>query len=82
MNFDSRELIMQMPDISYLLNSTELSFRGCDNLVEVHDSVGFLDKLKFLRVCYCSKLKIFPPIKLPNLEILEHGGIAKSLSFS
>ncbi|KAF7813415.1 TMV resistance protein N-like isoform X1 [Senna tora] len=71
LNFDFCELITQIPDISCLPNLWKLSFRGCDNLVEVHDSVGFLDKLRILRADYCIKLRTFPPINVSTLERLD-----------
>lgn len=71
MKFDSCELITQIPDVSCLPNLTEMTFSGCENLVEVHDSVGFLDKLRILRGDNCPKLRTFPTIKGTSLEILD-----------
>ncbi|KAF7813414.1 TMV resistance protein N-like isoform X1 [Senna tora] len=71
LKFDWCELITQIPDISCLPNLRELSFRGCVNLVEVHDSVGFLNKLRILQATSCRKLRTLPPLAMSTLEILE-----------
>ncbi|KAF7813410.1 Rj2 protein [Senna tora] len=71
LNLDDCKLITQIPDISCFPNLTELSFRCCDNLVEVHDSVGFLDKLRILRACSCPKLRTLPPLAMSTLEKLR-----------
>lgn len=44
---------------------------GCENLVEVHESVGFLDKLVVLDASCCYKLRSLPSsLKLTRLERL------------
>ncbi|RZB57503.1 TMV resistance protein N [Glycine soja] len=48
-----------------------LAFCNCENLIKIHESVGFLDKLKILYADGCSKLTSFPPIKLTSLEELK-----------
>jgi len=49
----------------------EVSFEECGSLVVVHDSIGFMTKLKILNAKGCNKLKSFPPLNLPTLESLE-----------
>ncbi|KOM54580.1 hypothetical protein LR48_Vigan10g047200 [Vigna angularis] len=71
MNFDECRILTQLPDVSDLPNLIELSFRECENLITVHDSVGFLTRLKILRVVGCSKLISFPPLNFTSLERLE-----------
>ncbi|KAI5445018.1 hypothetical protein KIW84_013335, partial [Lathyrus oleraceus] len=71
LNIDNSECLTQMFDVSGLQNLEEFSFRKCENLVTVHDSIGFLNKLKRLDAFGCSKLKSFPPLKLTSLEELE-----------
>ncbi|XP_050917185.1 TMV resistance protein N isoform X4 [Lathyrus oleraceus] len=71
LNIDNSGCITQILDVSGLPNLEEFSFRKCENLVTVHDSIGFLNKLKILDAFGCSKLKSFPPLKLTSLEELE-----------
>ena len=71
LNFDNTKCLTQIPDVSSLPNLEKLSFEYCQNLITVHDSVGFLDKLKILNALSCRKLKSFPAIKLPSLEELH-----------
>ncbi|XP_042960416.1 TMV resistance protein N-like isoform X2 [Carya illinoinensis] len=60
----------------------ELDILGCEHLVEVHDSVGFLDKLVRLRLYHCSNLKIFPRhLKLRSLQVLTLHSCSKLQNF-
>lgn len=61
----------EIPDVSSLLNLETFSFEYCEKLITIHESVGFLDKLKVLSAKGCSKLRRFPPIKLKSLEQLN-----------
>ncbi|CAJ1952289.1 unnamed protein product [Sphenostylis stenocarpa] len=63
--------ILIIPDVSYLPNLEELSFEGCESLIAVDDSVGFMSKLKILNAKGCSKLLSFPHLHLTSLERLE-----------
>nr|KYP76799.1 TMV resistance protein N [Cajanus cajan] len=81
LNFDETECLTQIPDISGLRNLVKLSFECCENLVSIHDSVGFLDKLRILSAFGCSKLTSFPPIKLTSLEQLELSSCSSLESF-
>ncbi|KAG2688792.1 hypothetical protein I3760_09G111100 [Carya illinoinensis] len=69
-NFSYCEYLMCTPDVSMMANLESLDLRGCCNLVEVHQSVGFLKKLSLLNVEYCSKLRLLPNLKLPRLQLL------------
>ncbi|XP_048431221.1 disease resistance protein RUN1-like isoform X2 [Pyrus x bretschneideri] len=51
--------LQNVPDLSGSPNIMVLDLRDCTSLVEVHDSVGFLDKLEFLHLNGCSKLTRF-----------------------
>ncbi|KAL5142720.1 TMV resistance protein N [Glycine soja] len=71
LKFDKCKFLSQIPDVSHLPSLEELSFERCDNLITVHDSIGFLNKLKILSAKGCSKLRTFPPLNLTSLENLE-----------
>ncbi|KAI4353219.1 hypothetical protein L6164_002185 [Bauhinia variegata] len=62
----------QVQNLSKAPNLTELYLDFCNNLMEIHDSVGLLDKLKILSAKSCVSLKIFPcSIKMKSLETLN-----------
>lgn len=81
LNFDGTECLIQIPDLSSLRNLEKLSFECCESLVAIHDSIGFLDKLKILSAFGCTKLRSFPPINLPSLEELELSSCSSLASF-
>ena len=81
MNFDECKCLTEISDVSGFPNLEELSFKYCDNLVTVHESVGFHDKLKTLKAYGCEKLRSFPPIKLTSLEQLDLSSCSSLESF-
>jgi hypothetical protein len=50
-------------------NLEELSFGDCKNLIKIHESVGFLNKLKMLNADGCSSLE---KLKLSSCHSLKH----------
>ncbi|KAG2668000.1 hypothetical protein I3760_15G139900 [Carya illinoinensis] len=69
------EYLTNISDLSSCSNLEELFFTGCKSLVEVHDSVGFLDKLVHLDFNKCYSLKKLPrSFKLRCLESLKFEG--------
>lgn len=69
MDFSDCEFITQIPDMSRVPNIRELKVKNCYNLIEVHDSVGYHNKLVSLDVSRCIKLKRFPrEIQMASLE--------------
>ncbi|XP_061347996.1 disease resistance protein Roq1-like [Gastrolobium bilobum] len=70
LNFDDCEFLTEIPDVSGLLKLKELSFKRCENLTTIDDSVGKLDKLRILACEGCIKLGALPPFKLTSLEEL------------
>ncbi|KAL4599926.1 hypothetical protein ACB092_11G162600, partial [Castanea dentata] len=64
----SCEFITKLPDLS-CPNLEELDLLGCENLIEIHESIGFLEKLKVWNLGGCSQLQILPStLKLKSLE--------------
>ncbi|KAB5511795.1 hypothetical protein DKX38_028823 [Salix brachista] len=82
MNFSGCEFLRETPDFSTIRNLERLNLEGCANLVEVHQSVGYLDKLEFLNVEFCSNLRTLPRIiKLKSLNTLLLSGCQKLEAF-
>ena len=60
--------ITKLPDLCSP-NLEKLNLSLCENLIEVHDSIGFLEKLKLWNLYCCSQLQILPSmLKLKSLE--------------
>ncbi|KAG7945093.1 hypothetical protein I3843_15G135900 [Carya illinoinensis] len=75
------EYLTKISDLSSCSNLEKLILDECKSLVEVHDSVGFLDKLVELRFKQCSRLKNLPrSFKLRSLKVLKLEG-CKSLEY-
>ena len=67
-NLTSCEFITKLPDLC-CPNLEELHIYKCENLIEVHESIGFLEKLKVWIHCDCSQLQILPrTLMLKSLE--------------
>ncbi|KAK2421688.1 disease resistance protein RUN1 [Trifolium repens] len=71
LRLDYCQSLIQISDISDLRNLEEFSFKNCENLLTIHESVGFLNKLKILNAEGCEMLRSFPPIQLPSLQKLQ-----------
>ena len=52
--------LRRTPDFSGITNLETLVLSNCTNLVKVHESVGFLDKLATLDLAGCNKLTQLP----------------------
>ncbi|PRQ23342.1 putative P-loop containing nucleoside triphosphate hydrolase, leucine-rich repeat domain, L [Rosa chinensis] len=63
--------LTRIPDLSGLTSLQYLELSWCRDLVEVHPSVGRLDKLVYLELTHCEKLQMFQErINLKSLETL------------
>ena len=58
-NLRECESITKLPNLC-VPNLEKLDLSFCKNLVECHESIGFLNKLQKLHLCSCEKLQIFP----------------------
>ncbi|KAM5569762.1 hypothetical protein ABKV19_016995 [Rosa sericea] len=59
-NLSGCQYLTKVSDLSGSPNLQHLNLNFCESLVEVHHSVGFLDKLEYLSLMYCSRLETFP----------------------
>ena len=67
----SCEFITKLPDL-YCPNLEKLDLIDCKNLIEVHESFGFLEKLKEWNLYSCSQLQILPStLMLKSLEMFR-----------
>ncbi|KAB1200558.1 TMV resistance protein N [Morella rubra] len=82
MDFSGCELLTKVPDLSRSPNMEKLIFDNCTSLVEVHHSVGFLNKLNYLSFEECSNLTSFPSsLRLRSLEFLCLQGCSSLQNF-
>ena len=67
-NLNNCESITELPE--FCIPSLEkLCLCHCKNLVKVHESVGFLEKLQLWNLEGCEKLQILP--KQPQVDIFK-----------
>ncbi|KAI9115214.1 hypothetical protein K1719_013533 [Acacia pycnantha] len=71
MDFSGCKFLTELPDISGVSNLKELCLDFCENLIKVHDCIGFLHKLERLSITHCFNLKTFPSISLTSLEFFD-----------
>ncbi|XP_059455283.1 disease resistance protein RPV1-like [Corylus avellana] len=82
MDFYSCEFLEKIPNISRIPNLELLKLCYCKNLVEVHHSVGSLNKLKNLTIFSCSNLRSFPKsFKSRSLEKIDFINFSMLKSF-
>ncbi|XP_056163296.1 disease resistance protein RPV1-like [Syzygium oleosum] len=71
MSFEGSGFLTEIPDFSALPNLESLILTHCTSLLEVHDSVGLLDRLVTLNLEHCYNLRKLPTnLKLKSLQTL------------
>ncbi|CAN6698971.1 unnamed protein product [Malus baccata var. baccata] len=82
LNLSGSEFLEKIPNLSGSPNLRELILDKCKRLVEVDDSVGFLDKLDILSLYGCSRLERFAMrLRLRSLQSLNLYGCKRLKSF-
>ena len=72
MDFEDCKFLRQVPDLSGLPNLRALCLDNCTELIRIHHSIGFLDKLILLSAQGCIKLHpLGYGMRLPSLETLD-----------
>ena len=70
-DFSYCQFITEVPDMSKVPNQRKLKPSNCENLVKLHDSVGYLTKVKDLDLGFCNNLTNLPStIQMTSLEKL------------
>ncbi|KAK3416408.1 hypothetical protein EUGRSUZ_H02134 [Eucalyptus grandis] len=81
-NFQNCEFLTCVPDVSSAPHLERLELSECKSLVEVHQSVGCLEKLEVLDLNGCTNLSIFPSaLKTKSLHELNLDGCRKLKKF-
>ncbi|VVA17183.1 PREDICTED: TMV resistance [Prunus dulcis] len=82
LNFKGSNFLTEIPHLSSSPNLRYLNASLCTSLVEVHPSVGYLDKLEKLDFHCCSELTKFPnKVGLKSLKSFSLHGCIKLESF-
>ncbi|KAL6210067.1 hypothetical protein ACLB2K_021005 [Fragaria x ananassa] len=76
------QYLMKTPDFSEVQNLETLILEGCIRLVEVHTSVGVLEKLSLWNMGDCKSVKSLPPfLRLESLATLKLSACSKLKKF-
>lgn len=82
LNLGSCELLTKIPDISGIPNLEQIILEDCTNLVDIHESLGSLDKLVYLGVERCTELKKLPTVlNMPSLSCIALNGCSQLENF-
>jgi len=79
LNLSHSHYLSRTPDFSRLPHLEKLKLKDCRSLVEVHNSIGYLDRLVLVNFKDCKQLRRLPISfwKLKSIEILYLSGCSK-----
>ncbi|KAF8010817.1 hypothetical protein BT93_J1464 [Corymbia citriodora subsp. variegata] len=81
-DFNHCESLVSVPDLSSAPNLESLNLEGCNGLVELHQSVAYLNNLKLLSLHSCSNLNVLPnTLNTKSLQTLDLFGCSKLENF-
>ncbi|XP_030965721.1 disease resistance protein RPS6-like [Quercus lobata] len=81
-NLRSCEFITKLPDLC-CPNLEKLDLQDCKNLIKIHESIGFLEKLKVWTLRGCSQLQILPnTLMLKSLGYFDLNNCSRLEKFS
>jgi Leucine-rich repeat (LRR) protein len=82
LNLSSCESLLNIPDVSGIPNLEQIILEDCTNLVEIHETLGSLDKLVYLGVERCTELKKLPSVlNSPSLSCIALNGCSQLENF-
>ncbi|KAI9087824.1 hypothetical protein K1719_030154 [Acacia pycnantha] len=82
LSFSCCEYLSEIPNFSLTPHIESLNLDHCKSLMEVHESVGSLEKLVTLNLAFCSNLKTLPSgFKLKSLRSLLLTGCSNLRNF-
>ncbi|XP_028756536.1 TMV resistance protein N-like [Neltuma alba] len=82
MDFEGCKCLTQVHDLSGLPNLGALCLDNCTNLISIHESIGFHDKLRLLSAQGCTQLKMLATrINMTSLETVDLRGCSSFWKF-
>ncbi|XP_028768509.1 TMV resistance protein N-like [Neltuma alba] len=82
MDFEGCKFLTRVPKLSGLPNLGALCLDNCTNLISIHESIGFLDRLRLLSAQGCTQLEMLATrINMTSLETLDLRGCSSLWEF-
>ncbi|KAJ7975477.1 TMV resistance protein N-like [Quillaja saponaria] len=82
LNFSHCQFLTKVPDVSGIPNLEQLILDDCTSLMEIHESLGSLDKLIYLGAERCTEIRSLPSdLKLTSLGCITLNGCSRLENF-